>query len=792
MKLLDRKLLRELYQAKGLLLAITSIIAVGVMCYVSMQSAYHNLSRAKFDYYRQCRMADFWVDAKKIPLPELDAVAAIPGVSEIESRIRFFATVDLENVVAPLNGLVLSMPEVRKPTINDVVLRRGGYFTDRRANEVIVNDAFAREHRLGPGQSIHLLLNNRRQELFIVGTAIGSEFTYLLGPGSLVPDPEHFGVFYVKRGFAEEVFDFEGAANQVVGRLAPDVRDRPDDVLRRIETVLDPYGVASTTPLRLQASNQFLSGEIDGLGAFATVVPTIFLVVAALVLNVLINRLARQQRVVVGTLKAVGYSDGHVFRHFLKFGLSVGVLGGLVGSGLGYLAAWGMTVAYRSFFEFPDLSSRFHWYTHGVGISVSLLCAICGTIYGARQMLRLHPAESMRPEPPRVGRRVWLERVSFVWTRLNSAWRLAFRDMARHRVRTGVGIFAAAMGAGLLTSGFLMVEATYFLLDFQFQRISRSDVDLQFADERGRDALEEVARLPGVDLAEPLLAVGCTFVHGPYRRKGGVTGVLPYARLTVPTDASGRKVQIPDSGVLVTRELASILHVRRGQRITMVPVRGERRPVELMVADVVDSYMGLVVYADIDYLSGLIGEEFAVTGAQLKLDGNAEHLTRLYRELKRLPGIQAVASQTDMVETLTKTVVDQQMIFIGVLVGFSGIIFFGSVVNASMVSLAERQREVATFLALGYDHWRLGAMFLRESMTTTLVGALVGLPLGYFLMVLTANSYENEMIRLPIVTAPWVWATTMILAVFFAAAAHAVVQWRIFKMNFTEALKVKE
>ncbi len=217
MRVLDRKVLRELVASKGLLLAITSLIAVGVMCFIYMRSAYNNLNLAKAEYYDQCRMADFWIDVKKVPLAELDLLAALPGVSEIRPRIQSFATVDLDRTQEPLNGMVLSLPDRRAKVINDIVLMRGSYFTDRRRNEVIVNDTFARKQGLHPGQWIHLLVNNRREELFIVGTAISSEFVYLVGPGSLTPDPEHFGVFYLKQSYAEEVFDMDGAANQIVG-----------------------------------------------------------------------------------------------------------------------------------------------------------------------------------------------------------------------------------------------------------------------------------------------------------------------------------------------------------------------------------------------------------------------------------------------------------------------------------------------------------------------------------------------------------------------------------------------
>ena len=520
MNMLDRKLVRELGRSKGLLLAVTSIVAVGMTCFVAMRSAYHNLEDARQVHYHRCRMADFWIDLRKAPLAEIAALEDFPEITQLTARIQFAATVDLEHVAKPINSLVISLPDQRQEVVNDIVLKEGDYFTDGRQNEVIVNAAFARRHKLYPGSRLHLLLNNRRQELFVVGTAVSSEFTYLLGPGAMVPDPSSFGVFYVKRSYAEEVFDFDGATNQVVGRLTPRGKEQVGLILRSAERQLEPFGVINTTPLELQVSHQFLTGEIAGLGATAAVIPTIFLAVAALVLNVLITRLTRQQRTVIGTLKALGYRDSQVFTHFLKFGLSVGVVGGLLGSLLGYLSASGMTAVYRRFFEFPNLASQFYWGIHGVGMLVSLLCAVAGTLHGARAMLRLRPAEAMRPEPPRLGRRVWLERFGRWWNRLSAPWRMSLRALARGRVRTLAGLFAAAMGAGLLLSGFIMTEIQSHLIDFEFHQILRSDVDLTFQSDRSDAALDEVRRLPSVTRAEPMLGVACTFEHGPYRREG--------------------------------------------------------------------------------------------------------------------------------------------------------------------------------------------------------------------------------------------------------------------------------
>jgi len=792
-KSLDHKLLRELRASAGMLIAVASIVAVGVTCFVTLASSYLNLNEAKRRYYAQCHMADFSIELKKIPVTELAVVAGLPGVAELRPRIQFYVTVDLENVEEPINGQVLSLPEYRRgPILNDIVIRQGSYFTDRRQNEVIVNDDFARKHRLRPGQWIKLLLSSRQEELYIVGTAISSEFVYLLGSNAITPDPKHFGVFYLKHNFAEEVFDFKGSANQVLGRLSATAGGSPREVLRRAEDLLASYGVFTTTPLEDQMSNRFLSQEIQGLRSFSAITPTMFVVVAALVLNVLLTRLAEHQRTVVGTLKALGYSDLQVFWHFLKFGLVVGIGGGVPGCAIGYWLAGGMAVMYRSFFQFPELDNHFYPGIHVAGMLISVGCAVLGSLRGSRAVLRLRPAEAMRPRPPRQGKAVFLERVGWFWNGLSSGWRMVLRNVIRNRVRTAATIFAAAMGSAVLVNSFMFFRSPQYLIDFQFKWIMRSDGDLLLKDERGEEALWEAAKLPGGDRAEPMLSVACTFYNGPHIKKGSITGLVQGAKLTVPRDTEGRPIRVPAHGLAMTRKLAEILHVEPGDYVLMQPIKGQRRRQRVQVVEIADGYLGLMVYADIRYLSRLIDEELAINGIQLALDQDPGHRRLLHRELKQMPAIEAVTARADMVRSLEETVIETQMVVIYLLVFFAGIVFFGSILNASLVSLAERQRELATLRVLGYGPWRIGSLLLRESLITTLLGTLLGMPLGWLLTWVSAEFYASDMFRLPVIAEAGVWGWTIVLSGVFWLLAPLAVQRAVHQLDWLDALKVSE
>lgn len=792
MSVLDRKLRRELIAAKGVLAAIVGIITVGILSFVSMCSLYFNLDESRRSYYVECRMADFWVNVKKIPLSELDRVATVAGVSDYRSRISFEATVDLEGVAQPLSGRVLSLPEEPAPIINNIVLRRGGYFTDRRREEVIVNDAFARARNIKPGDRLHLLLNNRRQELFVVGTAMSSEFVYLLAPGGLIPDPANYGVFYIKRRFAEEVFDFEGACNEIVGVLAPNAQQQSRLILKQLESRLEPFGVATTTPLDQQPSHWFLTSEIEGLKLNATILPTVFLAVAALVLNMLMLRMAEQQRGIVGTLKAFGYRDPEIFWHFLKFGVTVGIVGGILGAILGYVLAGGMVTLYEEFYEFPRLFNRPYPLVMLAGGGISVAFAAIGALRGVRSVVKLRPAEAMRPKAPPIGRRVLLERFQSFWQSLDFRWQMVLRAVFRNRTRTLAGLFASMIGAALLQVTFFMYDSMNQLTSFQFDKLLLSDFELALKTEKDWGAWREAKQLPGVDHVEPVLNVGCTLYHNHLQKRIAITGLVPNARLTVPRDVEGRAVPVPESGLLLTRKLADILAVAPGDAVTMIPTAGRKTPRQIKVIRVVDSYLGLAAYADFSFLNRLIGESDAITNLQLKVTSGPGLTEQFYRELKTIPSIQAVSAIRDQKHKLQHVLVEQMTISIGIVIAFAGMLFFGSILNSSLISLAERQQEIATFRVLGYTPLQVGTIFIRESLLVNLTGTLLGIPLGIFLGHLIVRLYDFELFRMPFVLTPESMAFTFLLGLTFTVTAHWPVQRTINRMNWLEALNVKE
>ena len=408
-------------------------------------------------------------------------------------------------------------------------------------------------------------------------------------------------------------------------------------------------------------------------------------------------RLIDQQRVIIGTLKAIGYSDFQIFLHYTKFALGLGLVSGLIGLALGHAMGYFVISLYRMFYEFPNLEAHVYFAEYGGGLAVALLWRLVGSLQGARGA----SGSSGRGDASQAAgaRRRHLARALCV---VLGAIALRLAAGAAKRVSQSPADRGRHVchvdGRRPVVCGFILASAIVYLISFQFQLVTHSDVDLRFKDEHGLPALYEASRLPGVDFAEPVFDVSCTFIHGPYRRQGAIRGMLTDSRLTVPRDIDGRPIRIPDTGLAMSSKLARLLGVRAGDLITVLPTKGERNEIQVPVAELSDSYIGLAVYADIHYLSRLMDEELAINGVQLALQQSPASQAALYKELKQLPALQSVNARSDVIENL-EFIMRTQRIFITFIVVFAGVIFFQQPVEHRANQPGRARREVATLRA---------------------------------------------------------------------------------------------
>lgn len=786
-----RKLLRDLWDRKGSLLALVAIVAVGVACLAAMAAVYRDLDGARRRYYADRRLADFAVKLKRGPEWIIDEVAAQPNVRHAAGRISVGVRVEVPDVDEPIVGTAISMPVPRRPVLNDVLLRSGVWFSGPRRRETILNHEFARANGLKPGSRIRVVLQDGAHELLVVGTAMSPEFIYLIPAGGLAPDPARFGVLYLPEDFLRDAADLSGAYNEILGWGHDNSRTALDNTLRLIERRLDPWGVTNTTPVHEQPSARFLADELDGLKKSAVIIPVIFLGVAALALNVLMGRLVTQQRTIIGTLRAIGYSRGAILRHYLNFGVCVGMIGGVFGAALGYGLESVLGKLYEQFYHLPGIEAHLYPDLLLLSIGVSVGASVLGTIKGVRAAARLAPADAMRPPRPERCGKVLIERVSPLWRALSFRWKMILRAVLRNPYRSGVSVAAAAISTALVVAVLSMVDSLDYLMRYEFERVSHQDLTVALRDPRGVGLTQEIGRMPSISAAEPQLGVVCDVSSGPVRRRLAVTGLSRGGRLFTPLDNTGRPIVVPRSGIVLSRKLADILQTGPGETIRLRPLIGRRREVEAPITGVVQTYLGLSAYADITYLSRLLGEEWSANVVFANsFDGSLD--LSFLSALKKRPEVVGIGRRKRAFEQMKETFGKSMGMSIGVMVMFAGLIAFGSVLNSALVSLSERRREVGTLRVLGFGSRQVAGIFSGESYLLGGVGIAIGLGLGVGLAHLVSMAYNTELYRFPAIVTPSRLLMSAVLMAVFVGLAQAIVTIAVWRHDWLEALKSRE
>ena len=787
MKAIDRKLIRDLLHLRGQVIAILLIVACGIAAMVTMLSAYDSLNLTQQTYYDQYRFADVFVQLKRAPNWLEARIREIPGVQQVQTRVVQDVIIDVPGLEEPATGRLISVPERRQPQLNQIYISQGRYIQPGRRDQVVVSETFAEANDLAIGDNLGAIINGRWQELRIVGTGLSPEYVYEIRGTDLLPDNQRFGVMWMGREALGTAFDMDGAFNDVTLSLTPGANQA--EVIFRLDQLLEDYGGLGAYGRRDQLSHRFVSDEITSLWATAVFMPTIFLGIAAFLLNLLLARLVSTQRDQIAVLKAFGYSNGDVGRHYLKLVVLVVVLGAVLGVGLGLWMGQAVTRNYARFYHFPVLAFEVQPSLVVISVGVSLVAAAIGAFVAVRRAVQLPPAEAMRPEPPAEFRPTLVERLGL--QRLFSpAGRMIVRNLERQPIKAALTVLGLSLAVAILVVGHSFEDAINYLIQVQFHQIQQEDMTLSFTEPLSGSARFDLQHLPGVIRAEPFRVVPARLRFQQRTHLGGITGLPPDARLRRLLDQDLNPVPLPRQGVLLTDKLADVLGVQLGDMLTVEVLEGARPLREVPVAGRVDELVGVAAYMDIHALNQLMREGPTVSGAYLAVEADA--LEAIYAELKRTPAVASVSLRQNSVQRFEETIAGSLEIFTTVLVIFATVIAFGVVYNAARIALSERGRELATLRIIGFSRGEVGFILLGEQTLLTLVAIPIGSAMGFGLAALMSFFYDTELYRWPLVVS----RTTYGFAVGVIAIAALISGWMILRqinqLDLIAVLKTRE
>lgn len=783
----QRKLVRELWKIRGQAIAIALVIAAGVSMFVLMFSAFGSLELTQQTYYDRFRFADVFASLTRAPEGLARDIEEIPGVAQVETRVVAGVNLMVPGLDRPATGLLISIPEVRRNLLNDLFLRRGRYIDPNRDDEVLVRESFAVANGLDLGDKVVAVIDGRRKELRIVGLALSPEFVYAIRPGELIADDRLFGIFWMGERALAAAYDMRGGFNDVLVRLEP--HGSSQEVIDRLDELLEPYGGLGAIPRDLQSSHFYLQSELDGLKGSGTVLPSIFLAVAALLLNVVLARILAVQREQIAVLKALGYSNAAIAWHYLQWSLVIAGSGSILGVASGAWAGLAMTRLYISFFQFPILEYRLDFWVVFLAVGVSLAAATLGAWIAVRRVVLLPPAEAMRPEPPAEYHETWLERAG-AKRLMSQPTRMIVRHLRRHPGRVAISVVGIAVGGALLIVGTFTLDSTNHLLDVQFNLAQRYDAMVTFTHPASARSLHEVRRLPGVLSAEAFRAVPARLRFEHRSRNVAITGLPAASELNRIFDQDGRIVPIPSHGLMLSAKLAEILGLETGD-VVRAEVLVDSRPVrQIPVTRIVEDNMGTNAYMQIDALRRMMQEGDTLSGAFLEIDPT--YSSALYTATQETPAIVALSLKNQARESFESTIGRSFAVVRSIATMFAAIVAFGVVYNMARVSLSERSRELATLRVIGFHRTEIGYILLGELAAVTLVALPLVVLFGWGMAHWMATLYDTEVFRLPVVIGKGTFALALTTVALSAWASGWIVWRKLLRLDLISVLKTRE
>ena len=787
MSLLDRKLLRDIWAMRGQVITIALVVAAGIAVFVASISTYDSLRAGRDRFYASARFPQVFVTLKRAPLAVVAQLREIPGVAAVEARIVRDVILDWPSATLPVSARMVSLSHAGDEPLARLHVRRGSPPEPGASQNVAVNEAFAEANGVKLGTDVAVVLNGRLQSFHVTAIALSPEYVYAVKPGVPIPDDRFYAVLWVDRSAAEAAFDMKGAFNDAVVSLVPGTD--PKQVIDELDRLLEPYGSVGAIARRDQPSNRFLEDELNQQKVMSITIPIIFFAVAAFLLNVVLGRLVTAQREQIAALKALGFPTTPLVFHYLKLVAVVVFCGAVLGVAGGYVFGQAMIASYHGFFRLPALDFALTPWSALAGFAISLLAASLGVVTALRNVVVLAPAVAMRPAAPRRFRRSWIE--GLLWARtLTPRHVLTIRNFAGRPLRSAFTIIGIAFAVPMVVLGLFWRDAIDRMIEIQFNLVERGNVMVTFPHPLNRTIIGDLAREPGVLVAEGYRIVPVRLRAGHHSYLTSVIGLPSDSALRRPHDAALRPIDVPPGGITLTRRLAERMRIAAGDIVTIEVMEGQRRKIDLPVSALVDEVIGMSAYMEVDTLNRLTGEGAVVSAAALFVEPSA--LAALSQRFKQLPVIESVSMKTYTLASFLEKIAGIVLVSAGILTAFAVIVAVGVVYNSARIALQERAWELASLRVLGFTRAEVAQILFSQFAIEIALAIPIGLLLSQGIVTLIARFHSSESFQIPGVVGPRTYAVATAIVVVTAVASAYIVRRRVDRLDLVAVLKTRD
>ena len=784
MRLLRKKLVREIMESKFRFFAISSVVAIGIILFTASYMSFLNLSKSYQYTYDRLNFEELLVRVDRAPERVVERLGSLPNIDLLTPRVSDPMGMELEDGTR-ITGQIIGTPS-SEPYVNMLYIREGSGLTGQEQElTCLVENHFAAFNDLGEGDTIYAVKNGERIPVRIAGVVSSPEYMMVFRNRQFpMTSATVYGVFYFNMQQARAL---TGYSSNSYNEFAFTLKDYAllETTEAQVREILKPYGIEEVTTRDNQISKTLLEMDLRQFHDFALFFPILFFSIAAFSIYMILSRLVRTQRPIIGLMRAVGYSSRTVLRHYMSFALAVGLVGVVLGSLLGWAATGLISKMYSSTMKIPFVQYGTYPEVFLYGFLMAMgFCAISG-IVPARRSAAVQPTEALRGvvDPARYGKVSWVERLLPRIDRLRVFWRLPLRNVFRNRRRTAFTVIGIMFAVILIMLNLGINDTVNANMNQAFNHLFTFDIAVLFLDPQTRVTQKKIENIPGVTAVEPTVGRPCTISNGDTDVESILMGALADTAMRGFLDEKNNEVLITPNHCLVSRNYRDELGIAVGD---MVEVTSLGRSRSFMVSDFILEPMGSFVYVPVEEARDLLGYGTKSSAFYIQVDSGYYQQVRdsLYEmpEVLTLVDLSQIKKEINSYMSLLYIVIAVMLVF--------GIIMASSLVfNTSTINIMEREQEVATMLTLGVPQWKASLSLTLENVMMGLLGLIPGYIAARIVMGQAMKLYENELFSFTPAISVWTFVITGVLVIALMVLSEFPSLRHIHNLDLAESTK---
>ncbi len=568
-------------------------------------------------------------------------------------------------------------------------------------------------------------------------------------------------------------------------------KEKAEIELAKARQQLDDLPQAGWTILNrdMHFSTYMFENNSAQMGKIGYVFPMLFFLVAALVCMTTMKRLVDEERSQIGIFSALGFSSGQIISKYVIYAFSASILGSIVAIPIG-MAIFPVVIyfCWRLMYDLPDMVLTMPVYIMVLGICSFTLLMIAVTVAVAKGVLKENPSMLMRPKAPKTAKKVFLEKITFIWKRLSFTSKVTARNIIRYKSRFFMTVIGVAGCTSLLVLGFAIKDSVSQVVSIQYGDIITYDTTAVLEDSEYMDSILEKFKDDSlVEYAVPLLS----YSSKTYAQSGeGTTQVYVIEEDKISDIFTLRQLQNKQplklkNGVIISEKFARLHDIKVDDIITIESFNGIRK--EVAVAGICEMYANHYLFISRYDYEDIFGENvYFDTVALTTQDSRA-----VIRRWEKQEGIKTISDFTAMKATFS-TMFDSLNIIIVVIILAAGSLALVVIMNLTEVNISERIREIATLKVLGFNNKEVYSYIFKEVFILSLIGIVAGLPLGRLELIFVMSIIDMEMVLFPTLVKPFSYFASFCITLIFTILVTLLMRKTLRNVQMVESLKSVE